>query len=274
MTDLDRNEINPWNTPLPIDGPGTRIDRFEPDPNELAPTTELHPWAIDESIAPTTPAPPEWPAAAPTQPWVPPITPDPMAPPMTAKRRLYARIAIGIALAMLLAGTVSGWATARQQAATADKWRKSDLIEVAANQRLTTTLAGARTTITSLNGQVTTLQSHVTDLTGQVATGQQQLAASQVQLAAVANQKAKVQDQNAVLNNLVGAAGKVSSMLQTCVTDSNSVWSQLLGDINNGTILSDTTLDGNIATVTTECNAAETANHQLQTVIASTTAGQ
>ncbi len=187
------------------------------------------------------------------------------------RRRFGVSVTVGLVMLTLFAGTLSGWIVAQRQSSSAGQWRRMDVAEVATSKALTSALGTARASIATLNGQVLSLQSQNGDLTSQLATAKDQVTSTQAQLAELATAKEKVQDQNSVLNTLLVSAGAVSTKLQTCVTQSNSVWSQLVDDINYGDILSDTTLTANAQRVNVVCNDAEAANKQLQSVIASTT---
>ena len=99
------------------------------------------------------------------------------------------------------------------------------------------------------------------------------LSATQRQLSVVATQKEKEKDQNTVLQTLIASADQVSAKLESCVSDLDTVWSQLVDDINYGTVNEDPTIDSNVQTVVSECQGAEQANTELQGIV-NTNTGQ
>lgn len=181
------------------------------------------------------------------------------------------RVAVVALFLVLASGAVSGWLVARDQSRVAARWKAADLAALTTDQRLTSDLGTARSEITGLNGNVGTLNSEVASLDGQLSSIRQSLSSTEGQLSAVANEKAKVQDQNSVLDALVQAAGIVSNRLQTCVSESNSAWSELVTDMQNGSVDTDPLLPDNVNQTVSDCQAAEDANQNLQSVIATTT---
>jgi len=173
-------------------------------------------------------------------------------------------IITGAVIVALLAATTVGWAVAKQQSSRASSWQHRDVAEVAQNLALSGTLGRARTSITTLNGRVTTLGSQIVTLNNQVS-------GLQGQLASTADQKEKALDQDAVLTQLVSAASTVSASLATCVTDTDNFQTQLVDDINDGTVVDDPTLMTNATAVGNECGAAESANEQLQPLLVAPT---
>lgn len=204
----------------------------------------------------------------------PPMTPKPASYILlSARRRRYEKI-IGSVGALALVGVgLSGWVVANQQSSVASAWHHRDVAEVATNRSLSATLATARSSITTLNGRVVTLNGQMTTLNGRVVTLNGQITTLDGQLSTVATQKEKALDQNAVLSQLLSAAGAVSSDLATCVTDTDTFETELFNDINDGTVLVDPSLMSNATTVGDECNQAATANTQMQTAISQATGG-
>jgi len=195
------------------------------------------------------------------------------------------RRALFVSLVVALVGVaISGWAVARQQSSVASRWQHDAVVARSVNREMGAELGTARRSIEDLDaavraaqGQLTSTRGELSDtrqqllgVQGQLSRAQTNLSATQSQLSAVATQKEKEKDQNTVLQAVIASAGDVSAKLQTCVTDLNTVWSQLTDDIEYGTVDDDPTLDANIQTVGSECQAAEQANTELQAVIAST----
>jgi hypothetical protein len=204
------------------------------------------------------PTPPWVPAADPSAPWgrvggiSSPWTPPAGADPWTGRvppdgHRTRNRILTGLVVAILLAAAVAGGVLFYQQRNTARQWRSRDLAEVATADQLKASLAGDQQTINKLNGQVANLDN---------------------QISALATAKEKAQDQNTALSQLLSTAGTVSNDLETCVQDTDSFESELVDDINNGTVDSDPSLSTNATNADNVCNSAEQANQQMQQAIA------
>jgi chromosome segregation ATPase len=206
---------------------------------------------------------------------LPPASPPPLFVPAPVsgshRRRVLKRVAVVTLLVVLTGAAVSGWLVARDQGQVAGRWKAADLAALATDQKLTSDLAVARSEITGLNGTVGTLNGEVASLDNQLSSIRQSLSSAEGQLSAVANEKAKIQDQNSVLDALVQAAGTVSNRLQTCVSESDSTWSELVTDMQDGSVGADPLLPGNVNQTESDCQAAEDANQNLQSVITTTT---
>lgn len=176
------------------------------------------------------------------------------------RRRLLRGTALATLVLALVAGGAWGWLTANRQAAVAAKWQKDDLAMQAADRKLSATVRASRAVILGLDGRVASLKDQVTK-------AQDQLSASKARLSQVATAKEKAKDQNVLLTRLLSAAGTVSSKLESCVTDLNSVWSELVSDMESGFALEDPYLTTNVDEVTAECRSAEAANVALQAVV-------
>ena len=201
----------------------------------------------------------------------------------TRRRRLRRALSVFLLLA-LLGIAIAGWAVARQQSSVASRWQHDALAARVINREVGAELATARRSITDLDvavrsardqlsatrGELSDIQKQLRGTQGQLSRAQSKLSATQSQLSAVATQKEKEKDQNTVLQTVIASAGQVSAKLESCVTDLNTVWAQLVDDIDYGTIDDDPTLDANVQTVVSECQGAQQANTELQAIIAST----
>jgi hypothetical protein len=176
-----------------------------------------------------------------------------------ARRRRREKVGVLVVGVVLAAGAAVGWVDASHQSTVAAQWRQKDLAEVAVAHTLSGNLTAANRSISGLNGQVASMSTQITGLQGQLAT--------------VATQKEKAVDQNTALTALLSSAGTVSSDLQTCVQDTNSFESELIGDIDSGNVLGDPYLSGNATNVDSVCTTAETANRQMQADISAETGG-
>jgi cell division protein FtsB len=164
------------------------------------------------------------------------------------KRRIPPLVA-WILAGVLLVTTVIFGVIALQQSSSAKQWR-------AADQRALAQLAAAHSAITSLNSQVSSLTSHVDTLNSQ--------------LSAEANAKEKALDQDTVLSQLVSAEGSVSTELNTCVEDLQTLISTVSTDLGDGNY-DDPSLSIESTTASTDCNQAQSDNQQLQTALSGAT---
>jgi hypothetical protein len=224
-----------------------------------------------------------WPLAA-KLPAVSDILPQaPVAGHRPPKRRRLRR-ALSVFLLLVLVGiAIAGWAVARQQSSVATRWQHDALAARVINREVGAELGTARRSIEDLDvavqsardqlrgtrDELSATQRQLHSTQGQLSRAQSNLSATQSQLSTVATQKEKEKDQNTVLQTVIASAGQVSARLESCVTDLTSVWSQLVDDIDNGTVDDDPTLDANVQTVVSECQAAGQANTELQAIITS-----
>ena len=147
-----------------------------------------------------------------------------------------------IVAGILLITTVVFGVIALQQSSSASQWHKADEMAIAE-------LAAAHSSINSLNSHVSTLNT---------------------QLAAEASAKEKALDQNTVLSQLVSEEGTVSTELNTCVTDLQSLISTVGTDLGDGNY-GDPTISTESNTASSDCDQAQSDNQKLQSALSGTT---
>ena len=150
-----------------------------------------------------------------------------------------------IAAGILLITTVVFGAIALQQSSSAKQWRKDDHAALAE-------LATAHASIRSLNVKVSTLNGHVNTLN--------------TQLSAEANAKEKALDQNTVLTQLVNEEGTISTELNTCVTDLQTLITTVGTDLGDGNY-TDPSVSEESDTASSDCEQAQSDNQALQSAL-------
>jgi hypothetical protein len=184
-----------------------------------------------------------------------------------SRRRLrVSPLIVGILAAVFFLATLGTGFVALKQNTVAGQWRRHDQNEVAANHVLSThnlllstrnhvvstDLASAHSAIKSLDSQTARLNGRVKSL--------------QTQLSVVANAKEKALDQNAVLIQLTNEAGTVSTELNTCVNDMDSLLTEIDNDLSDLSY-NDPYLQSNAETAGQVCATAQQDNQQLQSTL-------
>ncbi len=154
------------------------------------------------------------------------------------RRRRYPLVLAWILAGVFFLSTVGLALFSYHQTSSANQWRSAD-------QEAVAELAAAHSSIKSLNGQVTSLNT---------------------QLAAQANAKEKALDQNTVLSQLVNDEGTVSTELNPCVTDLQTLISTVGTDLQDG-FYTDPTVSEDSDAASSDCNQAQSDNETLQSDI-------
>lgn len=156
-------------------------------------------------------------------------------------RRNRVSIILVSILCLLLVGA---GVLAFQQNSVANKWMHDDQQEVHKNAALSSQISSLHGRVSNLNGQVSNLQS---------------------QVSAVSNQKEKAEDQNAVLTSALQDAANVADQLDTCVTDTQVVLSDISDSLNSGFL--SPSLQSDADTAGSVCSQAQTDDNALQQVL-------
>jgi len=167
-----------------------------------------------------------------------------------ARWRIKERAAFA-AVIVVVAATLGSMAQHNND--VAKKWRTLDNEQAVVTAQVTNQLQTANSNIVTLNGQVKTLDG--------------QLGSDQSQLSTVANQKEKAIDQTTVLATLVEAAGQVADDLDSCITSSQQLESEISGA---GSSPSSAEISGFLSQATQvdqTCGQAQAANQDLQSII-------
>lgn len=119
-----------------------------------------------------------------------------------------------------------------------------------------TELAAARSSIRTLNKQVSSLNGQVGSLN--------------TQLAAQASAKEKALDQDTVVSQLLNQEGSVSTELNTCVNDLETLIGTIGNDLSND-YYTDPSVLSEVDTASSDCNQAQSANDSLQSSLSGAT---
>jgi len=220
--------------PFPAGLPSAWIAPTQPVPSPVNP----YPQQLATSVQPQSVG-----LVAPLNPQLSP--PAVFSPSHSKRRRRYPLVLAWVLAGVFFLSTVGLAIFSYHQTSSANQWRSAD-------EKAVAELATAHASIKSLNSQVSSLNGQVTSLN--------------TQLAAQANAKEKALDQNTVLGQLVGAEGTVSTELNTCVTDLQTLVNTVATDLGSG-YYSDPSLSAESDTASTDCTQAQSDNQTLQSDI-------
>ena len=202
---------------------------------------------------------PAWsPEAAPpvyapgTETYPPAWTPEMVAP--TARRSRWRWLIAAAIVALIGTSGGLGWLAWHNDQASV-RWRNLEQVRAAQLAAVQTQLRTANSRIGALNGQLSAVNGQVTALQGQLST--------------VADQKEKVVDQETALQQLLSSASTVADDLQQCITATNQFDSDFTQALTNFEFKKLNALQSEAQQVDNTCNAAESANQQLQSAIQS-----
>lgn len=211
----------------------------------VAPEPVTPPQTLPVYVPPGPSAPP-LPQVVAAAPFTTPTQPSPApeifgAAPPAKRRRIPPFVAWTLAGIFFVTSVVLGIAAVHENN-VANQWHQD-------YTKATLQLAAARASIKSLNGQVSSLNGKVSTLN--------------TQLSAEASAKEKALDQNTVLSQLVGEEGTISTELNTCVTDLQTLISTVANDLGSG-YYTDPNVSYESDTASSVCSQAQSDNQGLQ----------